>query len=179
MRKIVLNLAMSLDGYICDVDGGYEWIKGHGNHSLDSHEKFDINTWAESIDTIVMGRVSLEDCGIDFIKDSEHKKILVATNNPNYKTQFEHIEFIHGDIVKHVVNLKNNEAGKDIWLFGGARLVEKFIENDVIDEYIIGIIPVLLGSGRRLFHDFRVPISLVLDKTYIDDGMVILKYHKA
>lgn len=80
--------------------------------------------------------------------------------------------------MKHVVNLNQDEEGKDIWLFGGARLVEKFVERDFIDEYIASIIPVLLGSGRRLFHGFKIPISLVLDKIYIDDGKVILNYHK-
>lgn len=49
MRKIILNLAKSLDGYICDVDGGYAWLKLHGDHTLNTHDHFDVDAEANRL----------------------------------------------------------------------------------------------------------------------------------
>jgi dihydrofolate reductase len=56
MRKIILNLAMSLDGYIVDEEGGYAWIIGDEDKHLDTDANFDFPAFIENIDTVVMGR---------------------------------------------------------------------------------------------------------------------------
>lgn len=55
-RKIILNLAISLDGYIASEDGGYDWIIGDGDKRLDTENKWDFNKFLEDIDVVVMGK---------------------------------------------------------------------------------------------------------------------------
>ena len=55
-RDIILNLAISLDGFICDEDGGFDWIGGQGDSRADTAEQFDFDAFLASCDTLVMGR---------------------------------------------------------------------------------------------------------------------------
>ncbi len=61
-RDIILNLAISLDGFICDEDGGFAWISGQGDVRADTADHFDFDGFLASCDTIVMGRKAYEDC---------------------------------------------------------------------------------------------------------------------
>ena len=90
---------------------------------------------------------------------------------------YDNIKFINGDICKYVNDLKKME-GKDIWLFGGRELTDNFIKEDFIDKYIIGIIPIMLGSGRKLFLQDNPTIKLHLDECTIENGITILQYSK-
>ena len=68
--------------------------------------------------------------------------------------------------------------GKNIFLFGGGVLVDHFLKADIIDEYIIGIIPTILGKGRPLFLGNNPKIDLSLQYYTVEDGIVIMKYSK-
>ena len=135
MRKIILNLAMSLDGYISDNDGGYDWIVGDGDKSLDTENKWDFESkFLDSVDTVVMGKKCYDQ---NIHNDFKDKKVYVATSNKI--ESYDNIHFINKDIVK-VIEKERQKEGKNIWLFGGGILVDNFIKEDIIDEYIIGII---------------------------------------
>lgn len=174
-RKVILNLAMSIDGYISDKDGGYDWIMGHNDLSQNTKKQFNLSDFTDGCDIIVMGRKAYEDNGINHIKDFEKKRFLVVTNQK--RSNDGNVEFINEDIVEMVTRLKA-EKGKNIWLYGGAQVAEAFIKADVIDEYIIGIIPVILGSGRKLFWNEYPTIKLHLDESTVTDGVAILRYTK-
>ena len=76
--------------------------------------------------------------------------------------------------------IKEEKAkGKTLYLFGGGKVIQSLIENDIIDEYIIGIIPTILGEGIPLFYPHKNAIELKLIAQYIENGMVILNYVKA
>lgn len=171
-RKIILNLAISIDGYIADEHGGFEWIKGHDDSDQDTGNKFNFTEFIESIDIIVMGRKAFEDCGIE---GYDNKKIIVATSQ--YREDYDNVSFVSDDICKYIHKLQQTE-GKDIWLFGGGGLTDNFIKKDIIDKYIVGIIPIILGNGRRLFYVDNPMIKLHLDEYSIDDGIPILQYSK-
>ncbi|MGB3367171.1 MAG: dihydrofolate reductase family protein, partial [Acidaminobacteraceae bacterium] len=66
----------------------------------------------------------------------------------------------------------------DIWLYGGGVVIDAFVKADIIDEYIVGIIPTVLGSGRKLFLEGNPTIKLHLKESIIDSGIVILTYTK-
>ena len=171
-RKIILNLAISLDGYIATEDGGYDWIVGDGDHALNTKNKFDFSEFLEGIDIVVMGKNCYDQ---NMHNDFQNKKIYVATS---HTIQAENnIHFISGDICK-VIQEEKEQEGKDIFLFGGGGLVDNFIKADIIDEYIIGIIPIILGKGRPLFLGNNPTIKLSLKEYVIDSGMTILKYLK-
>ncbi len=171
-RKIILNLAISLDGYIASDDGGFDWIVGDGDSKLDTKNKWDYSEFLEDIDVVVMGKNCYDQ---NFYNDFKDKKVYVATSK-DIKNH-ENIHFINGDIVKTIEEERKNE-GKDIFLFGGGGLVDNFIKADIIDEYIIGIIPTILGKGRPLFLGNNPQINLHLDEYITDSGVVILKYSK-
>lgn len=172
MRRIVLNLAMSLDGYISDEDGGFKWIVGHGNSKQDTGD-FSFEKFLETVDTIVMGSKAYEDCILTGLSDFQDKKIYVATTR--VFEDKENVEFINNDIVGVIDALKRSE-GKDIYIFGGADIADCFIKENAIDYYIIGIVPTILGNGRRLFKGSHSKIDLHLETTSITDGIIINEY---
>lgn len=173
MRKIILNLAISLDGYICDENGGFDWIVGHGEN--DGSEPYDFPNFMSRIDTLVMGSVSYEDVILSGLSKFDDKKIIVATHK-NMESG-DNVEFIKGDIVEQIVKLKE-EDGKNIWLFGGAGLTDAFIRANAVDEYVIAIIPTILGNGRRLFKGDYPKLELHLDEYNVNDGITVMSYSR-
>lgn len=171
-RKIILNLAISLDGYIASEDGGYDWIIGDGDKRLDTENKWDFNKFLEDIDVVVMGKKCYDQ---NMHNDFKSKKVYIATSKEI--KDYDNIHFINGDIVK-VIEEERNKEGKDIFLFGGGVLLDSFIKADIIDEYIIGIIPTILGNGRPLFLGNNPKIDLHLEEYIVDEGIVIIRYTK-
>ncbi|WP_080023017.1 dihydrofolate reductase family protein [Clostridium thermobutyricum] len=171
-RKIILNLAMSLDGFIADEDGGYNWITGDGRDDLNTDEKWNYDEFLEEIDIVVMGKRCYDQ---GFHNDYSNKTIYVATNED--LEDYDNVKFIKNDIDKFIMAEKEKE-GRDIFLFGGGVTIDSFIKKDIIDEYIIGIIPTILGKGRPLFFNNNPKINLQLNKYIIDNGVIVLKYSK-
>ncbi len=81
-RKIILNLAMSIDGYIASKDGGFDWIVGDGDEKLDTEDKWDYDKFLNDVDTVVMGKNCYDQ---SFHNDFADKKVYVATSQ-SYKT---------------------------------------------------------------------------------------------
>ncbi|MGL4730794.1 MAG: dihydrofolate reductase family protein [Clostridium sp.] len=171
-RKIILNLAISIDGYIASDDGSFDWIVGDGDNRLNTKNKFDFNKFMEEIDVVVMGKNCYDQ---NMHKDFKNKIVYVATRKSIEDR--DNIHFVSGDICK-IIKDEQKKNGKDIFLFGGGKLVDSFIKEDIIDEYIIGIIPTILGKGRPLFLENNPMIRLHLQDYVLDNGIVILKYSK-
>ena len=171
-RKIILSLAMSLDGYIADPDGNYAWIKGDGHSNLNTHDKWDYEKFLENIDVVVMGRNCFDQ---KMHEDFRKKTVYVATSKD--MTDFDNIHFVK-EPVHRILTEERQKDGKDIFLFGGGLLVDGFLQSDLIDEYIIGIIPTILGKGRPLFLGNNPPIQLKLDTYTIEEGIAILHYSR-
>ena len=172
MRKIILNLAMSLDGYILDKDGKYDWIKGDGDQSLNTQELFNFPAFTDSLDIVVMGRKSYEDIGVS---DYKNKQVIVATTKE--MENYDNVVFINEDIVDYVCRLREQDGG-DIWLFGGGVLVDVFLRAEVIDKFILGIIPIILGDGTPMFYSGIPKTELHLDKYMMQDGIAMLEYSR-
>ncbi|MFT5874124.1 MAG: dihydrofolate reductase [Clostridium sp.] len=171
-RKIILNLAISLDGYIASEEGGFDWIVGDGDDTLNTKNKFNYGEFLEGIDVVVMGKNCYDQ---NMHNDFKDKKVYVATSQKNQDQ--DNIQFISGDICK-VIQEEREKDGKDIFLFGGGGLVDNFIKADIVDEYIIGIIPTILGKGRLLFLGNNPTIKLQLKEYIVDSGITILKYSR-
>lgn len=172
-RKIVMTLAMSLDGFIASDDGSFNWIQGDGNSSLNTENLWSYEKFLGNVDVVVMGKRCYEQ---DLHKDFKDKKIYVATSEK--LEDYENISFIGGNIVGIINDEKINVDGKDIFLFGGGVLVDNFIKENAIDEYIIGIIPIILGVGRPFFQGNNPEIKLKMNSYSIQDGIAILSYSK-
>ena len=175
MRKIILNLAISLDGYIASESGGFDWIRGEDGNGLTEGSQFDFKEFTDSLDVVVMGSNAYLDTPSESIDEFLDKKILLATTRNLEVTP--NVEIINGDVCARVLELKEEE-GKDIWLFGGGVVIDAFIKADIIDEYIIGIIPTILGGGRKLFLDKNPTLKLHLKESSVIDGIVMLTYSR-
>lgn len=171
-RKIILNLAMSLDGFIADLDGKFDWIVGDGSHQLDTPEIFTFDTFLAHVDSVVMGRKAFEICDPEMFKNQH---IIVASSGQHEDK--DHICFISEDPVYHVKSMLK-APGKDIWIFGGGILADAFIKADIIDEYIIGVIPIILGKGIPLFLGEHEERRLSLKRYYMQEGIAILHYER-
>jgi dihydrofolate reductase len=147
MRKVILGLAMSLDGYIARENGDVDWLKMEDlSEGADEMKEF-----FASIDTILWGRKSFskgEEMGGD-INMYGNVSHYVFSRTPR-QSEINNLEFITENIVEFVKNLKRQE-GKNILLTGGGDLAKTFFEESLIDELIIGIQPTILGKGRPLF----------------------------
>ena len=102
--------------------------------------------------------------------------IYVITRTP--KPNKGRVTFYTGDIAELVKKLKS-ENGKDIYCDGGAEVINELLKLDLIDEYIISIIPILLGNGTRLFKDGRPEqlLELISSKSF-DTGLMQLHYKR-
>ncbi len=169
--KIILNLATSVDGYIADEKDGYEWIVGHGKKELNTENKSNYDNFLENIDIIVMGKRCYD---LNMHKDFGNKIVYVATSEKI--DDFDNCKFVNERLIDVIAELKNN--GKNIYLFGGGLLIDNFIKKDLIDEFIIGIIPIILGSGIPLFLENNPTVELTLDNYTIEDGIVITYYSR-
>lgn len=173
MRKVILFIAMSLDGYIADEHGNVDWLNGEDINveNIDTYSVF-----LQDVDTVIMGwdtyhqivtelsptewvYANLTSYVITHRNRSSNKEIIFTGKSPS-------------DLVKE---LKNNE-GKGIWICGGANIVQQLVQTDLIDEYYISIIPTILGSGIRLFGTTLDEIKLKLISVQENNGIVELLY---
>ena len=173
LRKTVLFIAMSLDGYIADRGGSVAWLSGQGN------DDEDIDTYSEfvkGVDTILMGWNTYHQVVTEL-----SPKVWVYGNFTTYVLTHkecgstQQIRFTSENPAALLKRLKA-EAGKDIWICGGATLIQQLMDKDLIDEYDISVIPILLGSGIRLFGNMEKEIKLRLFKTRAYNGITELVY---
>ena len=166
MRKIILNLAMSLDGYIEGPNGEYDWCFADQDYGM---EEFTNNT-----DAIFIGRKSYELIAAE-PEMFGPKKLYVFSDT--LQQPGGNVEVIRSaDFVEAIERIRHEE-GLNIWLFGGASLVSKFIEHDLINEMMLSVHPVILGAGKPLFQDIKERTELTLIKHIpYDTGLVQLYY---
>lgn len=174
-RNIILYIASSLDGYIARNNGEVDWLMGSsGDENID----LGFDNFYNSIDTVVMGRTTYEQVINELSPGTwvyEGKKCYVATTRKDESDNSNRVEFVVDDVTGFIKKLKR-EQGKDIWLVGGGKLIDQFIKKDIIDKYIITIIPTILGDGIPLFIGENPEIKLKLIGTRTVDGMVELTY---
>ncbi|MFA5894223.1 MAG: dihydrofolate reductase family protein [Candidatus Shapirobacteria bacterium] len=171
-RKIILSLAMSLDGYIATKDDKFDWILGDGDNSLNTKEFWNFPEFLKTVDTIVMGSRCYD---LGQHKDFTDKEVFIATFKK--LEDKDNLHFINGNIVEAVLE-NNHQSDKNIFIWGGGGLVHNFLESSEIDEFYIGIVPVILGDGIPLFRGKTPSIRLHLEKIMSENGIVVLKYSK-
>jgi dihydrofolate reductase len=168
MRKIILGLAVSLDGFIEGPNGEYDWCF--------TDQDYGMNDFFKRIDSVFIGRKSYEmSLGMEGGSDWMPKmKEYVFSNS--LSTVKKDAILVRGDIKAEVEKIKK-EPGKDIWLFGGASLTASLMNLGLTDELWLSVHPILLGKGKPLFREIerRVHLKLIESKSY-DTGLVSLKY---
>lgn len=172
-RKVILYIATSLDGYIAREDGDIGWlsmVEAPG-------EDYGYGEFIKTVDTVIMGRKTYDKVlsfGIEF--PHKNKECYVITRQ--HRPPEGNIIFYNGDMGELIKTLKGKE-GKDIFIDGGAQVVNELMKLDLIDEYVISVIPIFLGSGIRLFEDNRPQMSLKFkDSRHFSSGLVQVSYER-
>ena len=140
MRKIILGLAVSLDGFIEGPNGEYDWCPPPSKEEMEE--------FLDKVDIIFMGRKSYELMGGSAFPG----KVCYVFSNTLKNVKGKDVHILNGDILKSVKEIKE-QKGKDIWLFGGASLTTTFINEGLVDEMWLGLVPVILGGGKPLFQN--------------------------
>ena len=168
-KKIILYIAISLDGFIAKEDGSLDWLTKYNN----SGEDYGFVELYDRIGTVLVGGTTYRQ-----VEDPYKGKEAYVFTRKEPQQKADNIHFVSGDVKEVLNNLKlgNN---KNIWLIGGADLVDQFLSANLIDEYIITIIPTLLGSGIPLFQGGNPESDLeLLNVRSYDSGLVQLHYVK-
>jgi dihydrofolate reductase len=182
MRKIILDLAVTLDGFIEGPTGEIDWC------IMDDEVGKYFQEFRASIDTVLYGRTSYQQFGnhqpdanspqdvIDFYRDINQMKKYVFSRTLDSATG--DATLIKDNIAEEVDKIKQ-QPGKDIWLFGGASLITTFVNLDLIDEYRLGVHPMVLAGGKPLFQNIehRVELKFIKAVPYTS-GMIALYYQR-
>jgi len=185
MRKVTLGLANSLDNYIARKDGGYDWIHW-------SKEVAEISAkFMKTVDALLIGRKTYEVMlasgqtsypgAENYVfsrskKKAEALKKTLTMKSKSKKKAEGNVEIVSGDATRFVKKLKGKK-GKGIVVFGGGELAKSLFEADLIDEVVLNIHPVLLGSGIPLFHEMTRQIDLeLLDCQVLKGGYLAVSY---
>ena len=175
MGKIVLYLAMSVDGYIADEQGDVNWLEGDGSQP-DAPGSYP--TFYDTVDTIVMGWTTYHQIVMELSPDSwpyQDRPCYVVTHRQ--KPDRDGIQFWNGDLTTLVDKLKKEQEGV-IWICGGASVAGQLLKEGRIDRLWLSVIPTVLGTGVRLFPDMEQEFHLKLVGTEQYNGIVDLVYGK-
>jgi len=159
MRKTVLYIASSLDGFIADPAGNIDWLLVF-DAKYSSYAAF-----IDTVDTIIMGHTTYMQLITQLspnIWPYEGKEVYVASRQSHAGDAG--ITFVQ-DPVKLVEELKS-KAGKTIWIVGGAKLITSLLEADLIDTLILTLAPLTIGQGIALFPRQSVHFELTDVRAY-------------
>ena len=175
MRKISLFIAMSLDGYIAKPNDDLSFLKLVEKEG----EDYGYAEFTKTIDTLIIGRRTydyvLKEIGLSHY-DTGKRDIYVITRTE--RPQVGRTIFYTGNITELVKQLKS-EKGKNIYCDGGAEVINELLKHNLVDEFIISVIPVLLGNGTRLFKDGRPEQTLeFIEAKTFETGLTQLYYKR-
>lgn len=193
MRKLIVAEFITLDGVIQapggadeDTDGGFAhggWTHPYWHDDIGAHF---FQAMTES-DTLLLGRKTWEGHGAAFDPMPEgdpfgdvmkSKQKYVVSNNLKSTALWRNSTIISGNVVGEIRKLKE-QAGQNILLDGSSVLVHTLIENNLVDEYMLHVYPLVLGGGKRLFPEgMRVNLNLI-ESSATPTGVVFQRYQPA
>ena len=174
-RELILYISMSLDGFIATEEDDLSWLSAVEKEG----EDYGYSAFNETVDTYIVGRITyekvLELTGGVFPQAAKHQCFVLTRE---IREPENGVTFYNGEIGELIGELKCRD-GKNIYCDGGGQVVKLLMEKNLIDEYVISIIPVMLGKGKRLFMGGTPTIPLrTLPVKYFDTGLVQLRYRK-
>lgn len=158
-RKVIVYIATSLDGYIATKEESVHW--------LDETEAEGDNGFAafyETIDTVIMGKNTYDWVVNQELEEFPYKGMTCYVyTSSDTAVNNEDVTFVQGEVSELIQQLQR-EPGKNIWIVGGGELLHHYIKENLVDEYIITIAPIILGSGIPLFKELQSNIHLQLEQ---------------
>lgn len=167
----MLFIACSMDGFIAGPDGDLKFL-----NSVESEgEDYGYAEFNKAVDTVIMGRKTYETVlGFSIPYPHADKKSFILTSQKLQAAPG--IEFYSGDVVQLIQGLRQKE-GKNIYIDGGAKTIAQFLNNNLIDEMVVSIVPQLIGQGIKLFQE-GIPQSSwhCIESKLFDTGLVRCHY---
>lgn len=175
MRKLSLFIAASLDGYIAKPNDDLSFLKAVEKEG----EDYGYSDFTATIDTLIIGRKTYDYVVKEIVAahyDNGQREVFIITRTP--RPSVGKTTFYTGNLNELIQRLKSQD-GKNLYCDGGAEVINELMQNDLIDEYIISIVPVLLGNGTKLFKDGRPEqlLEFVKSKSF-DTGLTQLHYRR-
>jgi dihydrofolate reductase len=170
MRKLILSVAVTLDGFIEGPHGEYDWCF--------TDQDYGLSDLLNRVDTAFLGRKTYE---LTKKMDSSDESGLPDLRQYIFSTTLKNVkegEILIGGNVKEEVEKIKNQNGKDIWLFGGASLTTTMLNLCLVDEISLAVHPILLGIGKPLFSNVTqiIKLSLISSQSY-STGLVTMNYN--
>lgn len=171
MRKIILALGTSIDGYIARPDGAFDFLSVPSDFSMAD--------FFATIDTGIMGRKTYDVAKAQGDGDFGPKITTYVLSRTLPAGERDGMIFT-SESPSALVEKIRKKQGKDVWLMGGGEVARDFLQADLVDEMHIGVVPVLLGEGLPLFlRGFpQRNFELFENKTF-SGGLISLKYIRA
>lgn len=192
MRKLKLEIQISIDGFIADINGRTDWIVCNWD---------DVSNWdtalvnyfdeiTESVDCILLSRKMAVEGFVDYWErltenpntslstlakkiTNAHKVVFTKTLN---QSEWKDTILAKGDLVNEIKKLKT-QKGKDLIVYGGATFVSSLIKAGLIDEFHLFINPTALGNGITIFKELESKQNLTFIKSKsFDNGIILLNY---
>ena len=177
MPRLLFYGAISLDGYLAGRHDELDWL--HATY-LGEAGATTYDTFIETVDTLVMGRVTFEETMRSISLDDwiGERSIIIFSRNTDYVYDDERVTIVHTDPITYLIALQSEDDAGDIWIVGGGQLLKPILEADLIDEWWIQIAPVLLGQGKPLFEvgDYAKRLEFV-DSTQMGE-LIELHYRR-
>lgn len=176
MSSVILYIAASFDGYIARKDGTIDWLTAFDSKD----EDYGYTALLARLGSVIMGGKTYRQLLI--FGDWPYSTVTsyIVTRQPQPEDVERRIKFYNGDLPQLVAQIRAG-SDKDIWLVGGAELTAEFVSRDLIDEYILSVIPVMIGDGIPLFPPTTIthqPLALTGVERY-PNGIVQLHYQRA
>lgn len=175
MAKTVLFISMSLDGYLADEKGSIDWLSDvKQDESDDTYE-----TFYQDFSAVILGRITYDQITTQLaVGNYPYNNVDSFVITREKREDLSNVKFKSQSVVE-LVKEKRERYDGTLWIVGGSHVIQPLLEENIIDEYQIAIIPVLLGNGIKLFQNFDKKINLDLVKTDVKNDMVYLTYKKA
>lgn len=173
MSEVVLYIATSLDGYIAGEDDDITWLKPF--EGID----YGYDTFIDSIGAVILGRRTYDlSIAAGWGWPYPVPGYVLTSRPPADHPQGAEITFTDRPLPELVADARQRIVGdKDIWVVGGADVVRGFLAAGLVDQFRIFVIPVMLGSGIRLFQPVDRPTTISLQRVnQLPEGMVELAY---
>lgn len=171
--KVSIYIATSIDGYIAKKDDGLDWLENFSPPADNLNEDYEHQEFMSTIDTLVMGKNTYKIASSVDEWPYQGKRVIVLSSTLN--SVCKQAELFNGDIINLTKKLYS-EGVKHIYADGGLT-ISQFLNAGFLDQLIISIIPVILGSGIPLFNNLLQEswCQLISSKAYAN-GLVQLNY---
>jgi len=164
--KIVLYLAITLNGYIAGEDDNVDWVyEGSWDNYLEKVKESDV---------VVVGRRTYEIMSQEEFNAARH--YAVFTSKRNIQLKASNVEFVHITPKQFIEKLKKKRIVRKILVAGGSKLNSSFLKENLIDEIYLDVEPFVLGKGIPLFDRVDVKLRVKLLGCKVDNNTIQLHY---